>query len=72
MVGDVYSDIKISQLSTMLGLDAEQAIDAAISEGFKVTSPFLSSHPNWFRLDRWQRPRLCKAQSIQREEQIQQ
>ena len=46
MVGDVYSDIKISQLSTMLGLDTEQAIDAAISEGFKVTSPFLSSHPN--------------------------
>ena len=63
MVGDVYSDIKTSQLSTMLGLDTEQTSAAAYSEGFKVTSPFLSSHPNWFRLDRWQRERLREAQT---------
>jgi len=36
MVGDVYSDIKISQLSSMLGLDTEQTIAAATSEGPRV------------------------------------
>ena len=36
MVGDVYSDIKISQLSSMLGLDTEQTIAAATSEGGRV------------------------------------
>ena len=46
MVGDVYSEIKTSQLSTLLGLDTEQTTVAAYNEGFKVTSPFLSSHPN--------------------------
>ena len=51
MVGDVYSDIKISQLSSMLGLDTEQTIAAATSEGPRVSSPLLSSHSNSFRLD---------------------
>ena len=32
----MYSDIKISQLFTRLGLDTEQTIEAATSEGFEV------------------------------------
>lgn len=49
MVGDVYSDIKISQLSTMLGLDTEQAIDAAISEGWIVDKDRGFVKPSPFR-----------------------
>ena len=52
MVGDVYSDIKISQLSSMLGLDTEQTIAAATSEGGTVlqSSSVLSltvTHLGW-------------------------
>ena len=69
MVGEVYSDIKISQLSSMLGLDTEQTVAAATSEGCSFA--FASHHRNSFRLDRWHRPRLRKAESSEREEQEQ-
>ena len=72
MVGDVYSDIKISQLSSMLGLDTEQTIAAATSEGSWVLSNFIISDNNSFRLDSWHRQRLHQAKSSPREEQDQQ
>ena len=72
MVGDVYSDIKISQLSSMLGLDTEQTIAAATSEGSWVLSQLVSSDSNSFRLDSWHRQRLRQAEPSQREEQDQQ
>ena len=50
MVGEVYSDIKISQLSSMLGLDTEQTIAAATSEGStspSPRSPLTVTHSGW-------------------------
>ena len=51
MVGDVYSDIKISQLSSMLGLDTEQTVAAASSEGcYQLPghfSPLTLTHLGW-------------------------
>ena len=68
----MYSDIKISQLSSMLGLDTEQTIAAATSEGRRVPQSLLSSHRNSFRLDGGHRPRLRQAEPSQREEQDEQ
>ena len=55
MVGDVYSDIKISQLSSMLGLDTDQTVAAASSEGcyqlpvarHLLSSPLTLTHLGW-------------------------
>ena len=45
VVGDVYSDINISRLSSMLGLDTEQTIAVATSEGGRFNIELHGTSP---------------------------